>query len=121
MMPFIAGANAAAAAVCAVLAVFCGFDWTLFTGLLAGNLLMLANFVLIGVTAEKAVKCKDFRRARSISGISYGLRYSGIFAILAVLLTFRLVSVVTAVIPLFYPKIYYTFFYALKRGKDEET
>ena len=119
MLPYIGAADALAAVIAAIFCAVSGFDWRLFSGLAVGNVLMLANFVLIGITVDKTVKCRDFRRARIMSSASYGLRYVGIFAVLAVLLTFDLISVVTAVIPLFYPKIYYTFFYALGRGKDE--
>lgn len=120
MLPFLAAANGAAAAVCAVLGFFFGFDWRMFSGLAAGDLLMLANFVMIGCTVEKAVRCRDYRRARSVCGISYGLRYIGLFASLAALTSLGVIQPIPAVIPLFFPKIYYTFFYVLKHGKDDE-
>lgn len=119
MYPFIAAADGSIVAAALIFGAFSGFDWRLFSGLLCGNALMLINFVLIGYTADKAVKCRDFRRARSISSISYGLRYIGQFAVLAALLSLGVINIVTALIPLFYPKIYYTFFYALTRGKDD--
>ncbi|MBO6301285.1 MAG: hypothetical protein J6N15_02480 [Ruminiclostridium sp.] len=119
MLPLIVWADVSVAAAALTAGFFLGSDWRLFTGLVVGNVLMLSNFVLLGFTVDKAVKCRDFRRARSISGISYGLRYAGMFAVLAALLTLDVINLVTAIIPLLYPKIYYTFFYALKRGKDE--
>lgn len=120
MLPFLAAANGAAAAALAVIGVLTGFDWRVFSGLAAGDVLMLANFVIIGFTAEKAVKCRDFRKARSVCGISYGLRYAGMFAVLAALTSFGVIQPLAAVIPLFFPKIWYTFFYVRKHGKDEE-
>ena len=120
MLPFIGIFDGIAAAGAVIFCIAAGFDWRLFSGLAAGTALMLANFLLIGITAEKALRTRDFRRARTISGVSYGLRYIGIFAVLAGLLTLNVISVATAVIPLFYPKIYYTFIYAHRRGKDEE-
>ncbi len=119
MLPFILAANGAVAAACLVVGFISGFDWRVFSGLAVGNLLMAANFILIGHTVSRTVKCRDFRRARRIGTISYFLRYTGIFAVLALLLSFKLISVVTAVLPLFYPKIYYTFIYTLTRGKDD--
>ena len=119
MLPLIVWADVSVAAAALTAGFFLGSDCRLFTGLVVGNVLMLSNFVLLGFTVDKAVKCRDFRRARSISGISYGLRYAGMFAVLAALLTLDVINLVTAIIPLLYPKIYYTFFYALKRGKDE--
>ncbi len=121
MLPLILAADGIAAAGSVIYGFVCGFDWRLFTGLFVGNVLMLANFLLIGYTVDRVVKCRDFRRGRMIAGASYGLRYAGMFAVLAALLSLGVISVVTAVIPLIYPKIYYTFFYVLKRGKDEET
>ena len=119
MLPFIAVTDGAVLLASVLFGVFAGFDWRMFSGLAAGNLLMLANFVLIGYTVERTLRCRDFRRARSISSISYGLRYAGLFAALAGLLTINAINIVTALLPLFYPKIYYTFFYALTRGKDD--
>lgn len=120
MLPFTAAANGAVILVSVVIGLIYGFDWRVFSGLAAGNALMFANFILIGYTAEKTVKLRDFRRARFLGNLSYGLRYIGIFVILAALLTLDVIAVVTAVIPLFYPKVYYTFIYVRKHGKDEE-
>lgn len=96
-----------------------GFDWRLYSGLLVGNALMAANFLLIGVTARSILTSRNQKKGQSLGNISYGLRYIGIFAVLALLLTFGLISPFTAVIPLFYPKIYYTLS-ALRKGTDEE-
>lgn len=119
MIPCILMFNGAVVAVCIVTGLIFGFDWRLYSGLVVGNALMLLNFLLIGFTARKILQCRDFRRGRFMGNLSYGLRYIGIFAVLAALLTFELVSIATAVIPLFYPKIYYTFFY-LKNNSHEE-
>lgn len=85
-----------------------GFDWRLYTGLLAGNALFAGNFLLLGHTARSILRTRDARRGQSLGNISYGLRYVGMFAVLAFLLSFELISLFTAVVPLFYPKIYYT-------------
>lgn len=119
MLPYILIFDGAVTAVCVVIGLVSGFDWRLYTGLVVGNALMLANFLLIGYTAKKILQSRDFRRGKLMGNLSYGLRYIGIFVILAALLTFGLVSLPTAVIPLFYPKIYYTFFY-LKTNSHEE-
>lgn len=96
-----------------------GFDWRLYTGLLVGNALMAGNFLLIGVTANSITASRNQKKGQSLGNISYGLRYIGIFAVLALLLTFNLISPFTAVIPLFYPKIYYTLS-ALRKSPDED-
>ena len=120
MLPFIAATNGAALLVSVVFGFIFGFDWTVYSGLAVGNILMLLNFVLIGMTVDRIVRCRDFRRGRTIGSVSYGIRYAGLFAILAGLLTIHAVNIVTVLIPLCYPKIYYTFIYTLKRGKDDE-
>lgn len=96
-----------------------GFDWRLYTGLLVGNALMVGNFLLLGVTANSIVSSRNMKKGQSLGNISYGLRYIGIFAVLAVFLTYNLISPFTAVIPLFYPKIYYTLS-ALRKDSDED-
>lgn len=95
-----------------------GHDWRLYTGLLAGNLLCAANFLLIGVTASAISRTRERRRGQFLGNFSYGARYIGMFLILALLLTFGLISLFTAVIPLFYPKIYYTV-RALRKKYDD--
>ena len=120
MLPFIAATNGAALLVSVVFGFIFGFDWTVYSGLAVGNILMLLNFVLIGMTVDRIVRCRDFRRGRTIGSVSYGIRYAGLFAILAGLLTIHAVNIVTVLVPLCYPKIYYTFIYTLKRGKDDE-
>ncbi len=120
MAPYLMIFNAAAVVISVIAGFIWGFDWRVFTGLIAGNAVSVANFLLIGVTVEKVVRSKDFRRGRSIAGASYGLRYAGMFAVLAGLLYFKLVSPVTALIPLIFPRIYYTFFYVRLHKEDDQ-
>lgn len=87
---------------------YAGFDYRLYTGLAVGNLLMLANFLIIGITANVITRTRQQKKGQFLGNFSYGARYIGIFVILALLLTFDLISVFTAVVPLFYPRIYYT-------------
>lgn len=120
MMPYVLFFDGAVLAVSVIAGIFAGFNWRVYTGLLTGNALMLANFVLIGVTADKVVKSRDFRRGRFIANLSYGLRYVGIFVILAGLLTLEAIELIPAVVPLFFPKLYYTFIYLNKNSRKEE-
>jgi len=118
MLPYLLIFNGAAAAAAVVIGIAFGFDWRVYTGLITGNALMAGNFLLIGLTAEKVTKTKDFRRAKNLAGMSYGVRYVCIFAILAGLLTLKVINPISAVVPLIYPKLYYTFFYI--RSHEEE-
>ena len=81
---------------------------------------MAANFIGIGITAETIVKAKNFKKGQFLGNLSYGIRYIGIFGILALFLTFVAVNPVSAIVPLFYPKIYYTFFY-LRKDEQENS
>ncbi|MCM1333848.1 MAG: ATP synthase subunit I [Bacteroides sp.] len=97
-----------------------GADWRLYTGLLVGNILFAANFILLGRTALSIARTRDARRGRVLGNASYGARYIGMFVILAILLSLKLISPFTAVIPLFYPKIHYTIRALGRRYDDEE-
>lgn len=118
MLPYILIFNGAALVVSIVIGIFYGFDWRLFSGLLVGNIIMTANFIGIGITAELIVKSRNFKKGQFLGNFSYGIRYIGIFVILGALLTFEFINPVTAIIPLFYPKIYYTFIY-MRINKEE--
>lgn len=119
MLPYILIFNGAALLVLVIIGIFYGFDWRIYIGLLVGNILMTANFIGIGITSEIIVKSKSFKKGQFLGNFSYGIRYIGIFVILAAFLIFELINPVTAIIPLFYPKIYYTFFY-LRLNKEDE-
>jgi hypothetical protein len=94
-----------------VYSVFFGFDWRFLTGLLFGNAATIGNFWHLGVKAGNIarMKLKDVRRARMYASASFFIRYFGAFAVFGALIHFGIVNAVTALVPLFYPKIYYTF------------
>ena len=118
MLPMVVIADVVIALSITVIGFFSGFDFRLYTGLVAGNVLMAANMLIIGITANAIVRTRQQKRGQFLANFSYGARYIGIFVILALLLTFKLISPFTAVIPLFYPRIYYTI--AAFRGKYDE-
>ena len=119
MLPYILIFNGAVILVTVILGIIFGFDWRIYSGLLVGNILMTANFLGIGITAEIIVKAKSFKKGQFLGNLSYGIRYIGMFVILAAFLTFGLINPISAVLPLFYPKIYYTFFYIRLNKEDE--
>ena len=65
------------------------------------------NFVLMAISAEKAITLTEKSAKLAMNG-SYGARYIGTFIILGVLMFFKIINPVTAVLPLFVPKIAYT-------------
>jgi pheromone shutdown protein TraB len=91
-------------------------NWQLLTGLLFGNAAMLANFYYLGVKTANIVRLKDARRARVYATTGFFLRYFGAFAVFGVMIHFGIVNVITALMPLFYPKIHYT--YKALRSKE---
>lgn len=119
MLPYLLMFNGAVILVSIILGIFYGFDWRIYSGLLVGNILMAANFIGIGITAVTIIKAKNFKKGQFLGNLSYGIRYIGMFVILAAFLTFGLINPVSAVLPLFYPKIYYTFFYIRLNKEDE--
>lgn len=82
-------------------------DYTLITGAVAGTLIAFINFVLLGLSAEKSLYMGEKKSQLYMNG-SYAVRYIGMFIILGVLMYLKFVNPVTALIPLFIPKIGYT-------------
>ena len=78
-----------------------------FTGVLTGNFFAVLNYYLIGYTAGKAVRRKDPKKAKRMFKFSYAVRYLVMFAAYGLLISFKLVNPVAAVIPLLYPGSYY--------------
>jgi hypothetical protein len=108
MIPTLLIGNLIAFLGCVVYGLITAHDFRLYTGLLVGNTAALLNFYHIGVKAGNIARMKDARRARTYATASFFVRYIGAFAVFAALLVFRLMNPVTAVIPLFFPKIHYT-------------
>lgn len=119
MLPLILTVDLIIALSVTIIGFSSGFDFRLYTGLIAGNVLMAANMLFIGMTAQAVSKTRDPKRGQFLANFSYGARYIGMFVILALLLTFELISPFTALIPLFFPKIYYTLRAFLDKNGEE--
>lgn len=96
------------AAALAVLFFAAGHDWTLFTGWLWGTAVCVGNFYLMGRTAQNAVERRDAKSAQTYMNSMYCLRYIGIFAALAGAAIIPWINLLTAVLPMFFPKIVIT-------------
>lgn len=96
------------AAVLTVLFFAAGHDWTLFTGWLWGTAVCVGNFYLMGRTAQNAVRRRDVKSAQTYMNSMYCLRYIGIFAALAAAAVMPWINLLTAVLPMFFPKIVIT-------------
>lgn len=95
--------SAVSAAVC----IFSGGDYTLFTGAAAGTLVSAASFFSLAVSCQNVAHMNEKTARLSMNG-TYAVRYILMFIILGVLMYFKLINPLTAVIPLFVPKIGYT-------------
>jgi len=82
-------------------------DYTLITGAITGTLISFINFTLLGISAEKSLYMGEKKSQLYMNG-SYAVRYIGTFLILGVLMYLKFINPVTALIPLFIPKIGYT-------------
>ena len=105
LLPYYIGALVLLGIVSVILMISGIGDYTLLTGAVAGTAVSALNFVLMAISAEKAMTEKSAKLA--MNG-SYGARYIGTFIILGVLMFFKIINPVTAVLPLFVPKIAYT-------------
>jgi hypothetical protein len=108
MIPTFLVCNAILLLSCGIYGLFNTIDWRIFTGLFAGNAAAVLNFYHLGVKAGNITRMKDARRARIYATASFFVRYIGALIVFGLLIRFGLMNVVTAVIPLLFPKIHYT-------------
>jgi hypothetical protein len=108
MVPILLICNGVAIVSCVIYGLVVAHDFRLYTGLVIGNAATIGNFYHLGVKAGNVARMKDASRARRYATSSFFVRYFGAFAVFGVLIHFGLINAITAVIPLFYPKIHYT-------------
>lgn len=107
LLPYYLGMLALLGIISVILIVSGAGDYTLLTGAAAGTAVSALNFALLAISAEKAVTMTE-RSAKLAMNGSYGLRYIATFLILGALMFIKAVNPVTAILPLFVPKIAYT-------------
>ncbi len=104
-------------AVMLVLFFATGYDYTLLIGAVYGCVLCVLNFLLLGKSAQKAVK-RSAKSAQNYMNTMYCLRYLGLFAMLTLGALAPFINLIASVIPLFFPKILITI-RALKEKKED--
>ena len=107
LLPYYIGMFLLITAVSVILIITGVSDYTLITGAVTGTLLSAVSFVLMGLTAEKSLY-KGEKSARLSINAGYAIRYLATFIILGALMYFKLINPITALLPLFVPKIGYT-------------
>lgn len=95
-----------------------GHDTALILGALYGIALCVLNFLLLGKTAQKAVRM-DEKSARNYMNTMYCVRYLGLFAALTAAALIPFISLITAAVPLFFPKAAITARAFIHRNKEE--
>lgn len=101
----------------AIYGIFEGITWRAVTGLLYGDLLAAGNFILLGASAASTLTKATAKKGQFFANMSYGARYIGLFLLLAAGIMLNIIDIVPAFIPLFIPKLHYTFKYTLQ-GKS---
>lgn len=95
------------AAVLLAAAPFFGFTLDGILGLLLGNAAMLANFILLGFSSERAVE-KTAVSAKRYMLLFYFIRFAIMGAAMALAFHSDRINGFYTVIPLLYPKMIYT-------------
>ncbi len=107
LLPYYIGGLVLLGIVSVILMISGVGDYTLLTGAAVGTVVSALNFVFMAMSAEKAVTMTEKSAKLAMNG-SYGARYIGTFVILGALMFFKIINPVTAILPLFVPKIGYT-------------
>ena len=80
------------------------YDYTVLLGNLLGVATAVANFLLMGLTVQKAVE-KPEQEARNTMKISQTLRFMGQLAVAVIGLTVPVFHPISVIVPLLFPRI----------------
>ena len=107
MLPWFLSVNAVYFLLLLVLFFSTGFDPALLLGGVWGNAVCVGNFWLMGKSAERAVR-RSAKSAQSYMNTIYCLRYLGIFLAMTIAGIAPFLNLITAAVPLFFPKVILT-------------
>ena len=107
LLPYFLAVNGVFFAVIIVLFFAMGYDYPLILGGIYGNVFCVLNFWILGITAQHAVK-KSAKQAQTYMNSMYCLRYLGLFLVMTLAAVLPFIDLLTAVIPLLFPKIVIT-------------
>ena len=91
-------------AVLAIIFFVTKYDYTLLIGGIYGIIIAALNFLVLGKTAQIAVKKASAKSAQTYMSGMYCVRYLGLIALLTLGAIAPFISLITAIIPLFFPK-----------------
>lgn len=97
------------------------FDYTIFTGGIAGAFIAVLNFFLMGLTVQKVASDTDEDRAKKRMKMSYTYRYLMQIVWIIICIFAPCFQIVAGILPLIFPGIGIKFFGALrsKHNADE--
>ena len=107
LLPYFLTVNGVFFAIIIILFFAMGFDYTLILGGIYGNVFCVLNFWLLGITAQIAVR-KSPKQAQTYMNCMYCLRYLGLFLVMTAAAVLPFIDLLTALIPLLFPKIVIT-------------
>lgn len=107
LLPYFLVVNGIFFAIIIILFFAMGYDYSLILGGIYGNVFCVLNFWLLGITAQIAVK-KSAKQAQTYMNSMYCLRYLGLFLVMTIAAILPFINIITAVIPLLFPKIVIT-------------
>lgn len=107
MLPWFLSVNAVYFLLLLVLFFSTGLDSALLLGGVWGNAVCVGNFWLMGKSAERAVR-RSAKSAQSYMNTVYCLRYLGIFLAMTIAGIAPFLNLITAAVPLFFPKVILT-------------
>ncbi len=117
LLPYYMAINAVYFAVVLVLFFVTGYNYTLITGAVYGNIICVLNFYLLGKTAQKAIRMTP-KAAQGYMNAMYCVRYLGLFAAMTVAALVPFIELLTAVIPLLFVKIAITIRAVREKNKN---
>ena len=104
LLPYYLAINGVFFAIIMTIFFAMGFDYTLIVGGIYGNIFCVLNFWLLGITAQIAVR-KSPKQAQTYMNSMYCLRYLGLFLVMTLAAFLPFIDLLTAVIPLLFPKL----------------
>lgn len=104
MLPWLGVINAVYFALLIVLFFAGGFNYTLLLGGVWGNAVGIGNFVLLGITAENAVR-RSPKSAQRYMNTLYCVRYLGLFAVMTAAALLPFIDLIAAAVPLLFPRL----------------
>lgn len=104
LFPYFMVINGVYFAMILVLFFALGFDYTLITGAVYGNIICVLNFYLLGLSAQKAVR-KSPKAAQTYMNAMYCLRYLGLFVAMSAAALLPFINLIAAVLPLLFTRL----------------